>query len=343
MSAVMKEESTALVVVEELNLPALFAGDGMEALLARIENEVRSHVPDVSTAKGRKEIASLAHKVARSKTALDDAGKNLVADLKDRVRVVDQHRKAIRDRLDELKEEARRPLTEFEKAEQARIATHRSAIASLYIETPTTSAGCREAIADLESVVIGEHWEEFANEAAAVRDDQLRKLRGLLAEIQRREVEQEELARLRKEAAERAQRDREEAIRREAAEKAQREAEAKAQAEKEAAERAAKAEREAAERRELELKLAAEKAEREKLAAIQAAKDEAERLAREAEAKQRAIAEEKARREADLAHRAAIDAAAVDRLVQGGIDEKTAKAVIELIAAGEVPNVQINY
>ncbi|EES5368095.1 cell envelope biogenesis protein TolA, partial [Escherichia coli] len=38
-----------------------------------------SFVPDITTAKGRKEIAYLAYKVAQTKTYLDGLGKDLVA------------------------------------------------------------------------------------------------------------------------------------------------------------------------------------------------------------------------------------------------------------------------
>lgn len=79
-----------------------------------------SFVPDITTAKGRKEIASLAYKVAQTKTYLDGLGKDLVAELKEIPKLIDANRKTVRDRLDELKAKARQPLTDYEE-EQARI------------------------------------------------------------------------------------------------------------------------------------------------------------------------------------------------------------------------------
>lgn len=71
-------ESTALAIPERTELVALFTKEGgIDPIIARIEAEVRSHVPDVTTKRGRDAIASLAYKVARSKTTLDEAGKSL--------------------------------------------------------------------------------------------------------------------------------------------------------------------------------------------------------------------------------------------------------------------------
>ena len=57
------------------------------------------------TEKGRKHFASVAYKVARSKTYIDDLGKNLVADAKKQISLVDAERKSIKDQLDLLKSE----------------------------------------------------------------------------------------------------------------------------------------------------------------------------------------------------------------------------------------------
>jgi flagellar motility protein MotE (MotC chaperone) len=66
----------------------------------------------------------MAHKVARSKTYIDNAGKDLVAELKALPKQIDESRRVVRERLDALKDEVRRPLTEWE-AEQERIAAEK--------------------------------------------------------------------------------------------------------------------------------------------------------------------------------------------------------------------------
>lgn len=114
------------IVLEAENAVAVFTSKAMDETLHKIEKEVLSFVPCVSTAKGRKEIASLAHKIAKSKTALDGAGKTLTADWKAKAKLVDVSRKEAREFLDALKERVRKPLTEWEdeekrKSDQVRI------------------------------------------------------------------------------------------------------------------------------------------------------------------------------------------------------------------------------
>lgn len=113
-------DSTTLIPAEFGDLQAAFAGPALDDLLGRIRAATVTLVPDTTTDKGRKEIASLAYKVSRSKTAIDDAGKALVADIKARASKIDAARKKARDTLDALRDEVRAPLTEWE-AEQARI------------------------------------------------------------------------------------------------------------------------------------------------------------------------------------------------------------------------------
>lgn len=123
-------EVTDLVVIEKANAMTVFqSADQIEEILQKVEREVMSFVPDITTAKGRKEIASLAYKVAQTKTYLDGLGKDLVAELKEIPKLIDANRKTVRDRLDELKARARQPLTDYEE-EQARIKAEEEAKAA---------------------------------------------------------------------------------------------------------------------------------------------------------------------------------------------------------------------
>lgn len=120
-------EVTDLVVIEKSNAMAVFTNnEQLDPIIEKIEKEARSLVPDVSTKKGRDAIASMAHKVARSKTYIDNAGKDLVAELKALPKQIDESRRIVRERLDALKDEVRRPLTEWE-AEQERIKAEEAA------------------------------------------------------------------------------------------------------------------------------------------------------------------------------------------------------------------------
>lgn len=343
---------------QETALSVFQKPDGLEPWLQKIRDQVSGIVPDLTTRKGREEIGSRAFKVRKAKTALDALGKKLVDDLKDVPRKIDAERKRMRDTLDALADEVRQPLTQWERAEQARVATHKDLITWINLRgTENRDLDCgelRTSIVEVEEIEIGPHLEEFEPEVARAKDKALASLRDALVVREKHEAEQAELTRLRKEAAEREARERDERIAREAAERTRAEAEAKAHAEQEAAAK-----------REAQAKAAAEKAESDRLEAVERQKQaearaEAEKLAAEERAKQAAeaarlaeverqhreqerAAEEQRKRQADRKHKAVVNNEAVAALIAGGLTAEAAKLAVVLIAKGTVPAVRINY
>ncbi|EBM0146010.1 hypothetical protein DPX93_03115 [Salmonella enterica] len=332
-------EVTDLVVIEKSSAMAVFTNnEQLDPIIEKIEKEARSLVPDVSTKKGRDAIASMAHKVARSKTYIDNAGKDLVAELKALPKQIDESRRIVRERLDALKDEVRRPLTEWE-AEQERIAAEKAAEE----ERLRIEAEEKAALEALKKQIEADH------EMALLMNDAFdRELAEKKAEEERQRIAHEE------------------ELKRQAAEQAKREAEEKAAAELAAAKKreedaiAARAQAEllakqAQERAEQEAKDAAAKAEAEKKAAIEAeklkAQEEADRIKREAEAKEAArlaeekrIADEKAKREADVKHRKAVGTEIVNALTANtSISRDQAIEVLKALMDGLVPRTQINY
>lgn len=352
------ETQLAIVPPKETALQVFQAANGLDPYLQQIRAEIDAFVPDVSTKKGRDAIASIAHKVARSKTALDNVGKELVAELKEIPKKIDAERKRMRDTLDAWKDEVRAPLNAWEQAEADRVARHTDRIDWLRNRddqvAELSAADIQARIAEAEAVEVGPDWEEFEAEAHRVKAATLTVLQLALTKRQAYEAEQAELERLRAEAAQREQKEREERIAREAAEQAQREAEQRAQAEREAAVRREAEARAAAERRELELKLAAERAERERVEAQQRAeqaeRDAEARAERAAAAERQRQADEQARqeaearaREADIAHKTAVLTSIKEAFMSAGVTEEQAKAIINMIRKGEVPSVSITY
>ncbi len=359
----------AVVPPKENALQVFQAANGLDPYLKKIRDEIDAFVPDVASRKGREAIASIAYKVARSKTALDNVGKELVAELKEIPKKIDAERKRMRDTLDAWQEEVRRPLNEWQAAEDARIDKHNDRLDWLrnrddgLADLPAFDIKAR--IAAVEAIVIGPEWEEFEAEAAREKDKVLAILRAGLSKRDQHDAEQAELARLRAEAEAREQKEREERIAREAEERARREAEQKAQAEREASLRREQEAAAAAQRRELELQLQAEQAERaaaqaevDRQAAIRQAEQERQEAARRAEeAAEKARQDERRRadaaaaeilrqqeaREADKAHRASINRAALEAFVAGGMTEECAKQAITLIAQRKIPNIAISY
>ncbi len=348
----------AAVPTKENALTVFRTPNGLDPFLAKIREEIDGFIPDVTTRKGREAIASIAHKVARSKTALDNVGKELVAELKEVPKLIDAERKRVRNTLDAWKDEVRKPLDDWEAAETARVTKLQNGIGWFNLRTTENadldSIELLATIAKVESIVVGEKWEEFEAEAHRAKTAALESLNAQLAKRERYESEQFELAKLRAEAEERAKKDREEQIARGAADKARIEAEQKAQAEREDASKREQEASAAAERRELELKLQAEQAEREKLLATQRAeqaeRDSAARAEAAAAAERQRLADEKAEldrqtaiREADKVHKSKVMGAAKEAFMSMNVSEELAKAIVLKIARGEVPNVTISF
>ena len=317
-----------LVVIEKKNAMAVFTNnDQLDPLIEAIEKEARSLVPDVTTKKGRDAIASMAHKVARSKTYIDNAGKDLVAELKALPKQIDESRRVVRERLDALKDEVRRPLTEWE-AEQERIKAE-EVMNVLHAEALAMNEEFdRQLAARIES----------DHEMALLMNDAFdREQADKAAEAERQRIaREEEIKRLAEEKA-----------KREAAEQAQREIDAAAAREREAIL--------AKERAEREQKEAAERAEREKQAAVEAerrkAQEEADRIRREAEqreqarlAEERRKADEQARREADVKHRKAVGVEVVKALMANtSLTRDQAIEVLTAVKDGRIPHTGISY
>ena len=332
--------------------------DGIEPYLKIVRYHIDAFKPDMTTKKGRDAIKSMAAKVARSKTALDDVGKLLVADLKELPKKIDATRKHMRDTLDAWRDEIREPVTAFEAAEEARIEKHTNAIVAIGSLAANldglSSDALRKSLSDVDAVAIGQACEEFADDYRSAVDRARSTLTAAIATAEKREAEVRELAELRRQAAERAERDRIEQAAREAAERAKADAErmaaleverikAEAVAAREAAERATKAVADEADRKEREAKETAERAAQ--------ALEEAKRKAEQAEADARARIEQErqaeiaaaAKREANKKHQAKINNAAAAAFVAGGLSDDAAKIAVTLIAKQSIPNVSIYY
>ena len=330
--------SNELIVIEEKNALTVFTQDnGLDEIIKQVEMEVATFEHDLSTGAGRKRTASLANQVARTKTYLDGLGKDLVSDWKNKAKVVDANRKAMRDSLDELKVIARKPLTEWEE-EQKRIEAEEAA--RLAAEKLREEVERDHEMALLMNADFDRKAEE--ERIAAERAEQER----LAKEAKERAEREARIAQEAKEKAEREAAEREEKLRREAEEE-----KAKAEAEKLAAierERKAELDRIAAEER---AKAQAEEAERQRVIAEEKAKRDAEEAAeraRQAEIQRQQEEQERQRkdqeaREANKRHIGSIRKAAKESLMSLGLDEEKAKEIVMAIHNGQIANVKINY
>lgn len=335
-----------------------------------IKEQIAVFEPDTSTESGRKKIASMAYKVTRSKTAIDDAGKKLNEEARAQINAVDATRRKIREELETLATEVRKPLTEWETREETRkvqAVADLKQIADLSVVLATDSAeNIKARIAELAAIEISEDVHiDGTDHARTNQADAIAKLQEALARVEKYEADQRELARLRQEAEER---ERQEQDRREKARLAEIEAEkaAKARAEYEEnvrrqAEAAEKSKKDAAERE----RLAVEEARQSEIIKARAEQDRVEREAQaavaKAEAEARAVKEkadreererqeadaktkrEQAAREADRAYRGRIMGEAKEAMIAIGTKEAVAKALVLAIVAGEIPHVTLRF
>jgi colicin import membrane protein len=328
-----KKMSTSLVHVEQMPALEIFKPGAIDQILTRIEAEAREEAAklDISTDPGRKAIASLAYKVARSKTYIDDQGKTLTEDARKQIEAVNGERKIARDRLDALKDEVRKPLTDWEQADKDRCAGHEKALKEIEGAGTYTAQNWQklssEAIADrITEIEIDErNWEEFGARAAGVKAVALNAMKQALEDSKKLEAERAEMKRLKALEAERIVAEREAAAARAATEAAEK----KARDAAEAVQRAADAERERIEREHLAAEARAKQAEAQRIADAEFA--ERKRVAQEQELKRqlelaeaRRLAEEQAakRREEEAAAQAKRDQeAAIERERQRVADE----------------------
>ena len=326
-----------VIEIQPDQAPALYVPNGLDAYLEQIRQAV-NEVPDLSTDKGRKRIASLANSVSRSKTAIEKPGREYLKRLKEAVRPAEAEIKRFVDACDALRDATRLPLTEWE-AEQERIAAEKAAEEErLRIEAEEKAAA--EAL---------KKQRELDHEMALLMNDAFdREAKAKAEEAERQRIAHEE--ELKRQAAEKAKREAEEKAAAELAAAKKREEDAiaaKAQAELLAKQAQERAEQEAKEAQERTAKLAQEareNAEREKQEAILAEQRKAQEKESARLAEEQRIAEEKAKREADVKHRKAIGTDIVNALTANtSISREQAIEVLTAMMNGLVPHTNINY
>lgn len=295
----MSEATEIAVVPAKENALAVFTtANGLDPYLAKIREEIDGFTPDTSTKKGRDAIASIAYKVARSKTALDNVGKELVAELKDVPKKIDAERKRVRDTLDSWQEEVRRPLNEWQAAEDARVDRHNDGIEWFRLRAEENSDLSSDelvhSIEEVESYVIDESWQEFEAEAHRIKARALSSLKEALDKRVKADNEAAELARLRQEAEARAEADRIAEAQRVAVEAERQRVEKERREQQEESDRLirkAELEREQACIDQEQAELRSQQAERDRIAAVEQA--ERDRIAAQDRAEQQRIQAEK--------------------------------------------------
>ncbi|HBN7049671.1 TPA: hypothetical protein L3360_001255 [Escherichia coli] len=332
-------EVTDLTVIEikPEQAPVLYSAGGLNGFLEQIR-ELAKEVPDVTTKKGRDRIGSLARMVGSSKTAIEKPGREYLKRLKEAVKPAEDELRVFTRECDAIRDAILKPRDEWE-AEQERIKAEEE-MNAWHTEALEMNEDCdRQRAAQIEA----------DHEMALLMNDAFdRDAKEKAEEAERQRIAREE--ELKRQAAEQAKREVEEKAERERAESARREAELKLKAEQAERDRVA-----AEQKAEREKKEAAERAEREKQEAIVAeqrkAQEAADKVRRETEAKEVArlaeekrIADEAAKREADVKHRKTVGTEIVNALTaHTNLTREQAIQVLTVLKDGLVPHTKIQY
>ncbi len=183
----MKELSLEVDLTSEESklkfIPLFTSENGLESEVEKVRAFVESFEHDLSTAAGRKKTISLARKVATMKTALDSLGKDLVSDMKSKCKVVDNSRKAMRETMDQIRDMARMPVTEWEE-EQERIEAERKAK-----EEAEKLAAQKELDHEI-ALLMNEKFDRDAEETARIEEQQRKEQEELKAKQAKEREEQ---------------------------------------------------------------------------------------------------------------------------------------------------------
>jgi hypothetical protein len=336
---------TKLEAVGTMTPAKLFTVDGktLEEAVNQISEHCLAFVPDMTVKKDRDAVRSVAATIARTKTFIDDCGKDVLAEAKALTDRVNGQRRWAKEKLQELQDTVRKPLTEFEENEK-RLAARKVAVMEQIIglaegieEAPSDEIKVRiEALKAIDLKGLDDIAEKAGMKMTLTRS-RLEKALPLALEREAARAKAEEVRRA-AEAEEK--RLHEKKIADDAAEKARADAEAKAKADADkakadadAAAAKAKADADAA--------LAAEKARADKEIADAKAKIEADQKA--ADDARKAQEEADRQRAADEAHRTKILAEVTADLYAALKENAGGETIAQAIAEGKIRHVTISF
>ena len=343
----------ALPTITSEQYPALYVSGGLNPYYQQIRQQVLSEVPDLTTKKGIDRVKSLAAMVSRSKVAIEKPGREYLKQLKEMPKTIEAELREWNQKMDALRDEVRQPVTELEAKEAVRIAALDERLTRIQmlksaVEMTTayqSSAAINGFIADLESIVIDDSWQEYKNRAAMAKEAAKVELDKALQTALTFEAKQAEIAKLKAEQEEKDRLQREEQIRI----NARHEAEQQALRDKLAAEQREQEAKDAKDRAEKQLEQERlEAAERQRVAVERAAEQERQRHLEEQkriqyEAEQARIeAEIKA---ADIEHQREFNREVIADLL-ANTPELTEPQAIKLLTAivhGKIRHVTIQY
>lgn len=179
----IKEEETQITLTPPNSIEKYTDSKIIDGIINEYQIELKAHVPDLSTAKGRKEIASFANKFRLSKKPYIDAAKKLIAESESLIKGVNVEKNRIIDALTDCAEEGRRLLDDWEREKEEKEAAIEKKISDLRsYGDPGEHSRCEKSsqlksnLEILIGMIIGDSYGDREEEAAAVKADSISKL-----------------------------------------------------------------------------------------------------------------------------------------------------------------------
>jgi len=276
----------------KINLQKLFTPEGMDLIIAEIENEVadfQAFHAVVETKEGRAKIISMAAKIAKCKSPIKNLATELKEESKKLIDGVNSQWNRYEKAMDELRDAVRKPVDEIEEKEAKILKERQDRLNDLEYYKNANSCSIeiddkikffKEIRKKVEELSVYD-WGDFKFKAETLSQEVILILELKIADSLKQKEQEAELIQLKKEKAERDKKDAEKRIAKEAEERAKKEAE-------ESIKRAEQA------------KIDAENRARE---SERIAKDEAQKFAIEAVEKERQRVAEIARKEAEASEK----------------------------------------
>ena len=226
--------SLALIESGSVDVVKLFSGEGLEPLIEKIAEQVRSEIFDVTTEKGRKRIGSVARQIGSAKERLKEAADKLTEEAKRQVNGVAAEKSKMIAAFDSLRDEIKEPLNAYNKREEDRASAHEAALRDMSsflawdsIDHPAEAI--QEALNKSDALYNSREWEEFQGRAKYQYDANVTTLAIAVERRRKHDTDQAELTRLKAEENERVRKAEEKRIADESAAKATKDAEEKAE------------------------------------------------------------------------------------------------------------------
>lgn len=211
---------------DDVNAVDMFTNrKNFDDLRDRLSGAIEAFSPRLDTKKGRDEIASFAHKIAKVKTRVDKAGKDLGEEARATVNRLNAARREYTTELQAMQDKVRAPLTEWEAEEKRRtdlvVAFNKRMNEASVVRHGESSDHVKARIEEIKAEDLDpDIFRDQIDSAKARKASVVNALKSALSDLVKREEERAELERLK---AEKAEREAEERRKAQAQERAERE------------------------------------------------------------------------------------------------------------------------